>query len=499
MPPAPPHRRRWRSALALLSLAAGLSGCASLYFDSAGTPPAHAPRTLADWPYAEYWTGIVFNGEKVGYAHLALVPAAGFPGSYEIRSESALRLRMLGLDKHVALVATDRVGADLVLEAFSHRYDIDGSRLELAGEVAGGTLTARVTNAGRTTELALPLSGPVLPASAIGLVPVQRGLRLGAEHRYVVFSGQTQSLAPVEQRVEAYERSELFEGAGFRVESAMLGFDTTTWLSAGGLPLLELGLGGIIVAELSTETQAKSFVARTALNKDASLLGFSLVRPDAPIAAPRAARRLDLALSGTPLVANVTSDPRQQCRLAGDALQCTLRSDAAWTEGPSPTEIKRLLRESLAVPANDERIHALAHAIAGDRPTPRARVDALLAWLRANIRKEPADAFSALDVLRTRSAECQGHAFLYAALARALGIPTRVANGVVYSEEHAGFLYHAWNESWVGDRWLAIDAALDQLPADATHVRLVYGEALAELAPLAGWVGRLAIRVLDAD
>jgi hypothetical protein len=488
--------------VALLSLAAcvGLSGCTSLYFRDAGAPPPEVPRyALTAWPYAEYWTGIIFNGEKVGYAHVAVAPAPGHPGRYEIRSESTLHIRLLGFDKHIALESTDRVNDDLTLEWFSHRYDLDGNRLELVGGTSHGTLNARVTNAGRTTELALPLDGPVHPASAVGLLPVQRGLRIGAEYRYLVFSGQTQSIAPVVQRVEAYERSELFAEPGFRVASGFLGLESTTWFSPRGLPLLELGLRGVIISALSTEERAKSFIARTAINKDESLIGFSLVKLDVPLAEPRAKRRLEVALSGPAPLETVPSDPLQQCRRAQEELICTVQSDAAWPTPDAPPDLKRHLGPSLAVPADDDRIRALAREIAPERREPRAQVDALRAWLRANIRKEPADAFSALDVLRTRAAECQGHAFLYAALARALGIPTRVANGVVYSEEFGGFLYHAWNESWVGDRWLSVDTTLDQQPADATHIKLVYGEEIRELVALAGWVGKLKLRVLDQE
>lgn len=105
--------------------------------------------------------------------------------------------------------------------------------------------------------------------------------------------------------------------------------------------------------------------------------------------------------------------------------------------------------------------------------------------------------FSALDVLDTGRAECQGHAYLYAALARASGIPTRVANGLVYSAELGGFAYHAWNESLLDGEWSAVDPMFGQLQADATHLRLVDGENLADLAPLAGWIGTTKIEILE--
>lgn len=475
-----------------------LPGCTSLYFKDAGAPPATAPQySLADWPYTEYWTGIIFNGEKVGYAHVQVRPSTERPDTYEIRSRSLLRIRMLGFDKRIALESVDRVGKDLTLDDFSHHYDIDGSRLAIEGEVAGGMLTGRIENAGRMTDLALKLDGPVYPASAVTLIPVHRGLRIGAKHEYLVFSGQTQSVALATQEVAAYEKSEFFEERAYRVSSGFLGLTSTTWFSDGGLPLLELGLGGVIISAISTEERAKGFIASTALNKDEAIIEFSLVKPDGAIENPRTLRRLEVSLSGNPALTIVASDPRQQCLRSGAALHCEIRAEAKWSAPGDPPALRQILRDSLPVPSDDARIRTLAREIGGERTDPSQQIDALMTWMRANVRKEAADAVSALDVLRTRSAECQGHAFLFAALARALGIPTRVVNGVVYSSQHGGFLYHAWNESWIGDGWVSVDTTLDQRPADATHIKLVYGENAADLVALAGWVGKMQIRVRD--
>lgn len=458
--------------------------------------PLRPRYTLEHWPYSEYWTGIIFNGEKVGYAHVQVMPSAGRPDQYEIRSQSVLRIRMLGFDKRIALESTDRVNEDLTLDWFSHRYDLDGSRLDIEGRVEGAMLTGTVENAGRASRLALKLDGPVYPASAVTLLPVQRGLRIGSEYRYLVFSGQTQSVAPAEQKVVAYEKSEFFEDSAYRVTSGFLGLTSTTWFSDRGLPLLELGLGGVIISAISTEERAKRFIATTALNKDEAIIGFSLVKPDVPIRNPRDLRRLDVSLAGNPALTIVPSDARQQCGRSGEVLECEIRVAEKWSASVEPAALLRDLGDSLAVPAGDARIRKLAREIAGDTSDPRGRIDALKAWMRNNIRQEASDAFSALDVLQTRSAECQGHAYLYAALARSLGIPTRVVNGVAYSADHEGFLYHAWNESWVGDGWVAVDTTFDQLPADATHIKLVYGESVADLVTLAGWVGKMQIRVL---
>jgi len=72
-------------------------------------------------------------------------------------------------------------------------------------------------------------------------------------------------------------------------------------------------------------------------------------------------------------------------------------------------------------------------------------------------------------------------------------------NGLAYSKDFEGFLFHSWAESLVGARWQAVDPTFGQAEADATHIKLVEGETLAELVPLTDWVGKLKIRVLEVE
>jgi hypothetical protein len=358
-------------------------------------------------------------------------------------------------------------------------------------------LRATVTNAGRTTELALRTAEPLFPASAIAMVPALRGLKVGTEHAYAVFSGEAQRIATVTQRVEAYQRSTLFDGPAWKVATEMLGLSTTTWIDARARPLLDIGLGGVIIAGLEDEARAKRDLTTGALNRNDALLDLAVIRLNEPLDDPRSLAFLRLAIvvpGGTPAP---PSGRFQQCHERQDAIECELRRGTGGPGNGTPDAQASFLQSSLAVPSQDAEIRALAAEIAGAHGGASAQVRAILAWMQANIRKEPADAFSALDVLKAKRGECQGHAYLYAALARAVGIPTRVANGLVYSPELQGFAYHTWNESLVDGEWTGVDATLGQLGTDPTHLRIVYGETPADLAPLAAWIGRTRIEVLE--
>ena len=100
---------------------------------------------------------------------------------------------------------------------------------------------------------------------------------------------------------------------------------------------------------------------------------------------------------------------------------------------------------------------------------------------------------SALEVLEDRAGDCNEHAALMAALARAAGLPARIVVGVVYTGN--GFFYHAWNEVWVNG-WVSLDPVMSQFPADATHVKFIDG-GLAEQMRMAQVIGRLSIEILE--
>jgi hypothetical protein len=470
-----------------------LSGCASQYFRDAGAPPSPPPHSLAQLRQPEYWTGIVFNGAKIGFSHTRVSPASG--GLYELQGEAVLRFRFLGFEKRVQVRSLDTVDENAKLVRFAYHYLLDETEQDLSGEVRDGRLRYRISTAKRPPEeKEEALAESLYPSGALALLPVLAGLRVGSKFQWLVFNGETQGVDRAEQRVLAYEKSDLFEGSAFKVQTDMLGLHTTTWIDERGLPVFELGLNGVIISALEEERVAKGYLTSAALNKDDVIVSWSLIQAPFPLADPREARFLRFALLDPGQRAPL-SDSRQSCASSARDLVCEI--DATRLAAGDGTGAAALL-PSTTVQSRDPMIRKLAQEIAGLRSSPADKIDAVLAWLDRNIGKEAVDTFSALDVLDAKRAECQGHAYLYAALMRALGVPTRVVNGLVYSPEHKGFLYHTWAESLVEGGWRAVDPTFNQAQADATHIALVRGESLADLTPLVEWVGSTQIKVLEA-
>ena len=470
-----------------------LSGCAGRYFEAA-SDPAPTPRyALADLPQKEIWTGVIFNGNKIGFSRLK-VEALPDSSRYRLETESSIRIRLLGFDKRVLLRSSDVVREDLSLVSFRSDYLIDGSELKLVGEANPGELRVTIDSGSSRSVQKLPIVGKVYPASALALLPVVEGLRIGARYTLNVYNGEVQRLSEAVQTVEAWETSKLFEGPAFKVTTDMLGLSSTSWIDVKGRPLLELGLNGVLISALEDESHARSYLAAAAVNQDDVLVEWSLVKPQAPISAPRSVKHLSIALSG-PAVKAPVSDARQRCRASGSRWMCEIDAN----NGEASAEVPpRYLGSSITVRPKDPAIAALARQVAPPALPPADKIQAILAWMGQNIRKEAADVFSARDVLDQRRAECQGHSYLYASLARAARMPTRIVNGLVYSEEHGGFLYHTWAETLVDGRWRAVDPTFGQSEADATHVALLEGEESADLLPITEWVGNTRIEVLSA-
>jgi transglutaminase-like putative cysteine protease len=104
-------------------------------------------------------------------------------------------------------------------------------------------------------------------------------------------------------------------------------------------------------------------------------------------------------------------------------------------------------------------------------------------------------------VLRTRIGDCNEHTALFVAMSRSIGIPARIAVGLVYVR--GAFYYHAWPEIYLNEGasrglWMPVDPTFNQFPADATHFRLARGglDTQATIIPL---IGRLKIALVEVE
>jgi transglutaminase-like putative cysteine protease len=124
-------------------------------------------------------------------------------------------------------------------------------------------------------------------------------------------------------------------------------------------------------------------------------------------------------------------------------------------------DILAALKPTSHIQSDDPRIVALSHeAIAGDEEEYASWLALLIEdFVRDFLSYEENGArLSAAEVARSRRGDCTEYAALAAALCRAVGLPARLVIGLVYSGEDGCFCYHEWVETYLGERWVGLDA-----------------------------------------
>ena len=217
---------------------------------------------------------------------------------------------------------------------------------------------------------------------------------------------------------------------------------------------------------------------------------------------PRNVRALRLRVEGADLSSPDLQGAGQS--LDGDILE--LRDPRTLTPGPADPDVARYLKPEPLIESDDPAIHAEARAAVLNVTDPRTVAERLTRRVNAMLDKKPTVSLpSAREVLRTKVGDCNEHTALYVAMARSIGLPARVAVGLVYA--YGAFYYHAWPEVYIADGgvgtaarglWLPVDPTLNQFPADATHIRLARG-GLDKQTVILPLIGRLKLTILRLD
>ncbi len=474
--------------------------------------PASLATDLARYGSTAVWKGVYYRGEKIGFTVSQTIRTEE---GFELQEDGRLQMMLLGADTAAVLRTRARVDPNFALQSFEFSLDPGTGAVQVTGAVAPPTrpgaphrLTIWVTSGGvtRAEQRDLP-EAPVLSQN-LSRVLASGGLVAGKRHSLTIFDPAT--LRNVEMHLEVGRR-EIVRVAdsgvvpAFRVNMEYQGLKTTSWITdTGDVVKEESPLGLVSVRE--APDRARGLAVPTRVQTD--LLRAAAVVPEMAshlarrrIDEPRDVKRLRIRLSGAELPA-IDLDGVGQT-FEGDTIELadrqTLQAGRA-----DPAAARYLAPESL-IESDDPAIIAEATravaGIAGDR----ARAERLTRYVNGLLDKKPTVSLpSAREVLRTKVGDCNEHTALYVAMARALGIPARIAVGLAYVRGVQGaFYYHAWPEVYIdegGGRglWLPVDPTFNQFPADTTHLRLARG-GLDQQAVIVPLIGRLKMTIVDID
>jgi len=365
------------------------------------------------------------------------------------------------------------------------------------GKVAAGRLTGFIATGGEKTPIDLPFPTDQIMTNAPGLGGVSMpSLEIGDEVLVDAFDPMTMSAGTA--RVLCL-REETITVMGVEKRAKVLstnlsGITSTAWVDANGEVLrAETPLG--IVLQRMTQAEAQR-LAMTDLGASDGLLKLASVPADG-LTPRRGISRMRISVRGLDETADLPSDESQQVVDENELLIEPQGPDATAVTLESAT-LKDALANDIFLQLDNPRIVEAASRIVGNESDNWKKSQLIYEWVHASVKKAMVPSLpTALDVLTTLEGDCNEHTMLYTALARASGVPTRMAIGLVWSEEFDAFYYHAWPEVFVG-RWVWMDPTLGQKVADATHIKLVNGD-LQEWWKVAPYMGRLKLEVLEIE
>jgi hypothetical protein len=439
--------------------------------------------------------GIFQNNRKIGFAHSRLSPREA---GYELQETIHMRINSMGMIQDLHLRTRADLLSDLSLERFDFEVASGRFRFSALGAVAGSLLTVHTETAGAGRKVEIPLnSRPYLTAAVPRALSAQR-LKPGDRYGFDVFDPSTMGRTTVQAEVIGREDIPVM-GSPFtatRISMSLWGMTQTAWVSESGELLRQRGLLGMRLEKTSREEALKGL--GTAASLDVTELA-SVASPRA-LPDPGTLKALQVRFGGLPAAGLQLQGGRQS--FVDGILTVRRENLADLPKMPREKDMAALERVYLKpeplIQSDHERIRSLVHSLLGDSPdlTPAAKARRLIDWVDVNIEKRPVLSLpDALSTLENRMGDCNEHAMLMAALARAAGIPARVEAGLVYMKGR--FYYHAWNLLFLG-RWITADALFGQLPADVTHLRLVTGSVQQQL-DLAGVIGQLTIEEVTHD
>jgi len=439
--------------------------------------PSSATPVQTGKPVAAHdgWMGIYHQDKKIGYFHRSLTPLAN---GYEWQERSQMKLRVMNTDQNVRTEVHANLDQQYALRDFSFRLVSAGAVFQVTGEIHsdGGNkreLRGQLTTGGNSSPLSFPLQEPLyLPTitqlTLYGTVP-----QLGEERRYSIFNPLTAKTETIQ--VTAIEHEDLsLKGRSIPSTKLAESFGGTTvhaWIDHKGQVVKEeAALGLMLVRETQSEAINDGWADSTPLD----LVSSAAIPVRNTLPSPRQITQLRLSVFGPTDAALFAFPPRQLYR--DGTLTITNELLGTLTSYQLPASDPTLAPDLIATPflqSDHPRIkEQLQQILKGEQDAQRA-VRKLLDWIYITLDKEPTVGIpTALEALSSRKGDCNEHAVLFTALARAAGIPSRMAAGVVYMD--GAFYYHAWSEVWLG-QWVTVDPVLNQLPADATHIKFIQG------------------------
>lgn len=440
----------------------------------------------------EEWAGIFIQGERIGYSFTKI---ARNDTGLTVENITRMTIVMMNQTRTLTTHIFARTDHDYALRDYSLEIR-NGGQQRVEGEIVGSKLrfTSHVQGKEYTHTIDLE-EKPYFP-DAIEEVIKSKNLKAGDEIAIPYFDPTTQSAARARLKMMGVEPVTVLgeTKTGTRVELNFMGINSILWLDEDYHLIKESSPAmGLEIIPLSKE-QA---LAEITPDKAFDLITFFSVPLDPPTPDPATLSYLKLKMQGITTEDLDLQDDYQELVSEEPLVVASTLADLSAMPGLTLPidEHKKFLEPSAYIQCADPQIINKAKEMIGDERDAARAAAKLTSGVYRFLEKNPTASLpSALDVLHTGKGDCNEHAILFTALARAAGIPAKIYVGLVNLDGYA-YYYHAWCAVWLG-KWVPVDPTFNQFPADVGHLKLKEGE-IAEQAAVLKVVGKLKIQTLE--
>ena len=470
----------------------------SLLFTRMGVFDSQPGRTeIADISSSEIiadrdtWMNIFQDKKKIGFSHSHY---ARLDQGYRFNETLFMRINTMGMVQDIGLNTSGLLNTDFSLKSFDFEIASGRFNFSAAGSITNKTLALNTQSAGAEQTYKLSLTDNIYFTSGIVQAASAGKLKPGDQLALKVFDpiamGQESILLHVLEEEAITIMGQVKKAT--KISLKFKGATQLAWMDEKGDLLREKGMLGIILEKTSREDAMHGLPIQSSQD----LTEAASIPSNIDIHNPGELMQMRFEITGSGDFAEQLQGGRQTYDSPVLSIQKESLDDLGQQDPPLvPTEnITAFLAPSPFIQSDHPAIHRLVSDLLTDKTPPLEKARKLVDWMQAHIQKRPVISLpDALSTLENRVGDCNEHAVLFAALARAAGIPTRLEAGVVFLRKR--FFYHAWNSIYVG-RWITVDALFDQIPADVTHIRLVSGMQKDQLDIL-GLIGNLKIQILN--
>jgi len=440
-------------------------------------------------PEKDSWMNILQNGRKIGTSHTFISKTTK---GYLLKETLYIRLNTMGLIQDLILKTAGKLNKDFTLSSFD--FEISSGRFNFSaqGSISGNVLSLKTQDFGSTKEVHTKIKERLYASSGIVHAAYAAGMKPGDEFSLHVFDPMSMSTQPVTIKVVGRE-SILNMGIQKKSMKIMMQYQGTTqlaWIGEHGEVIREKGPLGLSLEKTTRKNVLFGHLAESSQD----LAEIASIRSNVILDNPLKLERIKVEISGINTKDVHLKGGRQV--LKDNVLTIQKEDMAKLYDGVINTNTisDRFLRPEPFIESDHPKIMNLVKKIVTDNDTPFEKANKLMIWVNKNIEKRPVLSLpDALSTLINKVGDCNEHAVLLAALARASAIPARIEAGLVYL--NGRFYYHAWNLLYIG-KWVTVDATFGQIPADVTHIRFSSGR-LQQQLDIMNVIGRVKLKILN--